>query len=427
MLSADKEKRKKSTKNTEKHREAKLSVSQRSQRIKKKEKQSTENTEKHRETKLSVSQRSLRIKKEKTIIMKTFFKIVIGLIILGIFGYTMYYLYKKSEVKPVIYETAQAFKTNIIKKTTATGSVKPRKEIEIKPKVSGIIDKIFVEEGQILKKGDLIARVKIIPNMVSLNNAEARIDRANIQMNFATTVFKRQEELFNKGVIAQSEFDEAETNYNNAQQEVDAAVESLELIRDGQTSNAKSSTNTLITSTIEGMILEIPVEEGNSVIESNTFNDGTTIATVADMGEMIFEGKIDESEVGKIKEGMPLILTIGAIEDIEFDAFLEHISPKGTEENGAVQFEIRAQVELRDDYFIRAGYSANAAIVLDRRDSIMAISESLLNFTKDSTYVEVETSPQVFEKRLVKTGLSDGINIEIIDGLDKDDQIKKAN
>jgi HlyD family secretion protein len=263
--------------------------------------------------------------------------------------------------------------------------------------------------------------------MVSLNNAEARIDRANIQMNFATTVFKRQEELFKKGVIAQSEFDEAETNYNNAQQEVDAAVESLELIRDGQTSNAKSSTNTLITSTIEGMILEIPVEEGNSVIESNTFNDGTTIATVADMGEMIFEGKIDESEVGKIKEGMPLILTIGAIEDIEFDAFLEHISPKGTEENGAVQFEIRAQVTLRDDYFIRAGYSANAAIVLDRRDSIMAISESLLNFTKDSAYVEVETSPQVFEKRIVETGLSDGINIEIIDGLDKDDRIKKAN
>lgn len=359
--------------------------------------------------------------------MKTFLKIFIGLIILGIFGYTMYYLWEKSQVKPVIYETAQTFETNIIKKTTATGSVKPRKEIEIKPKVSGIIDKIFVVEGQVVKKGDLIARVKIIPNMVNLNNAEARVERANIQMKFATTVFNRQVELFDKGVIAQSEFDEAETNYNNAEQEVEAAIESLELIRDGQTSNAKATTNTLITSTIEGMVLEIPVEEGNSVIESNTFNDGTTIATIADMGEMIFEGKIDESEVGKIKEGMPLILTIGAIEDVEFEAFLEHISPKGVEENGAVQFEIRAQVKLRDDYFIRAGYSANAAIVLDRRDSIMAISESLLLFENDTVFVEVETEPQVFEKRIIETGLSDGINIEIIDGLDKDEQIKKGN
>ena len=359
--------------------------------------------------------------------MKTFFKIFIGLIILGIFGYTMYYLWEKSQVQPVVYETAQVFETNIIKKTTATGAVKPRKEIEIKPKVSGIIDEIFVEEGQIVKKGDLIARVKIIPNMVNLNNAEARVERADIQMNFATTVYKRQEELFKKGVIAQSEFDEAETNYNNAGQEVEAANESLELIRDGQTSNANATTNTLITSTIEGMVLEIPVEEGNSVIESNTFNDGTTIATIADMGEMIFEGKIDESEVGKIKEGMPLILTIGAIEDVEFEAFLEHISPKGVEENGAVQFEIRAQVKLRDDYFIRAGYSANAAIVLKRRDSVMAISESLLHFENDTVFVEVETEPQVFEKRIIETGLSDGINIEIIDGLDKDEQIKKGN
>jgi len=358
--------------------------------------------------------------------MKTFFKILIGLIVLGVFGYTMYYLWEKSQVKPVVYETTQAIRTNIIKKTTATGSVKPRKEIEIKPKVSGIIDEIFVEEGQILKKGDLIARVKIIPNMVNLNNAEARVDRAKIQMKFAVSVFKRQEELFNKGVIAQSVFDEAQTNYNNAQQEVDAAVESLELIRDGQTSNSKSTTNTLITSTIEGMVLEIPVEEGNSVIESNTFNDGTTIATVADMGEMIFEGKIDESEVGKIKEGMPLILTIGAIENVEFEAMLEHISPKGTEENGAVQFEIKAQVTLRNDYFIRAGYSANAAIVLDRHDSVMAVSESLLHFSKDSVFVEVETDPQVFEKRLIKTGLSDGINIEVIDGLNLKDQIKKG-
>jgi len=359
--------------------------------------------------------------------MKTILKILMGLIVLGVFAYTMYYLWEKSQVKPLVYETTQAFKTDIIKKTTATGSVKPRKEIEIKPKVSGIIDEIFVTEGQVLKKGDLIARVKIIPNMVSLNNAQARVDRAKMQMEYEKTVYDRQKELFKKDVIAQSDFDEVEIKYHNSQQEVNAAIENLELIRDGQTSNVKSTTNTLIASTIEGMILEIPVEEGNSVIESNTFNDGTTIATVADMGEMVFEGKIDESEVGKIKEGMPLILTIGAIENVEFDAVLEHISPKGVEENGAVQFEIKAQVELRDDYFIRAGYSANAAIVLNRQDSVLAVSESLLLFEDGNTYVEIETSPQVFEKRKIITGLSDGINIEVIKGLTKDDKIKKQH
>jgi len=359
--------------------------------------------------------------------MKTFIKILLVVVVLGIFGYTMYFLWEKSQEKPVVYETTKAIETDIVKKTTATGSVKPRQEIEIKPKVSGIIEEIFVEEGQILKKGDLIARVKIIPNMVSLNNAESRVDQARIQVEFNTTVYDRQKELYDKGVIALAEFQESETTYKNAQEELQSAIENLELIRDGQTSNSTKTTNTLITSTIEGMVLEIPVEVGNSVIESNTFNDGTTIASVADMGEMIFEGKIDESEVGKIKEGMPLILTIGAIEDVEFEAILEHISPKGVEENGAVQFEIKAKVNLRDDYFIRAGYSANAAIVLDRRDSVLAISESLLQFEADTVYVEIETTPQVFEKRYVETGLSDGINIEVLNGISKEDLIKKLN
>jgi len=359
--------------------------------------------------------------------MKAFLKVFIILVLLGIFAYTMYFLWAKSQEQPVVFETTQAFETDIVKKTTATGSVKPRKEIEIKPKVSGIIEEIFVEEGQILKKGDLIAKVKIIPNMVNLNNAESRVDRAKIQIQYNKTIYNRQKDLFDKGVIAKSEFEAAETTYQNAEEELEAAKDNLELIRDGQTSGSQSATNTMITSTIEGMVLEIPVEEGNSVIESNTFNDGTTIATVADMGEMIFEGKIDESEVGKIKEGMPLILTIGAIEDVEFEAMLEHISPKGVEENGAVQFEIRAQVKLRDDYFIRAGYSANAAIVLDRRDQVLAISESQLGFENDTVFVEIETAPQVFEKRIVKTGLSDGINIEITGGIEKEDNIKKLN
>ena len=357
--------------------------------------------------------------------MKTFFRIFIGLVIVGAIGYTMYFLYQKSQTKPVVYETATPVVMDIIKKTTATGSVVPRKEIEIKPIVSGIIDEIYVEEGQMIKKGDLIAKIRIIPNMINLNNAKSRIEVAKINLNDAKRNYDRQLSLLEKGVIAKADFETYETAFKSAQEELETAEETLELIQEGQTKNAGGETNTLVKSTIDGMILDIPIEIGFQVIEANNFNAGTTISTIADMGEMIFEGNIDETEVGKIKEGMPLILVIGAIEDIEFEANLEHISPKGVEVNGAVQFEIRADVALRDDQFIRSGYSANANIVLDKADSVLAISESLLQFENDTVYVEVETEPQVFEKRFIKTGLSDGINIEVLEGLSEDDKIKR--
>ncbi len=359
--------------------------------------------------------------------MKKFFKIFFGVIILAIFAYTIYFLYQKSQPKPVIYETSSPFVSNVIKKTTATGSIIPRKEIEIKPQVSGIIEEIYVEAGELVKKGDLIAKVKIIPNMVNLNNAESRLNRAEINISNAKRNYDRQLDLLNKGVVAKAEFEGFELAYNGAKEELASARNNLDLVKDGQTKKSGKETNTLIRSTIEGMVLDVPVEIGNSVIESNTFNPGTTIAMIADMGEMVFEGKIDESEVGKIKEGMPLILTIGAIEDITFDANLEHISPKGVEENGAIQFEIKADVELRNDQFIRAGYSANADIVLDRVDSVLVISENLLQFDEDTVFVEVEIGPQQYEKKLVETGLSDGINIEIKSGLTKDDKIKINN
>ena len=359
--------------------------------------------------------------------MKTFFKILLGVIILGVFGYTIYFLYEKSQTKPIVYETATPFVTNIIKKTTATGSVVPRKEIEIKPVVSGIVDEIFVEEGAMIKKGDLIAKIRIIPNMINLNNAESRIEVAKINLRDAKRNYDRQLSLLEKGVIAKADFESYEIAYEAAKEELETAEETLLLIKEGQTNKSGGQTNTLVRSTISGMVLDIPVEIGYQVIESNNFNAGTTIASVADMGEMVFEGNIDESEVGKISEGMPLILTIGALEDVSFDATLEHISPKGAEVNGAVQFEIKADVSLRDDQFIRAGYSANADIVLDRVDSVLAISESLLKFDEDTTYVEIEVSPQEFEKRIIKTGLSDGINIEVISGIEKSDKIKKQS
>lgn len=356
--------------------------------------------------------------------MKTFFKILAALIIIGAFGYTFYFLYEKSQEKPVVYETTTPFIQTIVKKTVATGSVVPRNEIAIKPQVSGIIDELFVEPGDYVKKDDLIARVKIIPNMINLSNAESRVKQAKISLRAAQTEYDRMKQLFDNKVVAAADFETVEISLSQAKQELEAAENNLELIKEGQTKNRGESTNTLIRSTINGMILDVPVEVGNSVIESNTFNEGTTIANVADMSDMIFEGKVDETEVGKITEGMELILTVGAIETENFKATLEHISPKGVEENGAIQFKIKAAVSLRDDLFIRAGYSANADIVLARADSVMAISESLLHFEKDSAFVEVETEPQVFEKRYIKTGLSDGINIEVKDGLEKDDKIK---
>ena len=358
--------------------------------------------------------------------MKKVLKILLLIIVVGSIGGTMFFLYQKSKKKPVEYEIKSPFISNVVKKTVATGSVVPRKEIDIKPQVSGIIEEIYIEAGNSVKKGDLIARVKIIPNMVELNNAESRLNKAKINFEDSRMVYERQKKVYEQGVIPEAEFQEFRLAYLNAMEEHETAEANLQLIKEGVSKKSGSATNTLIRSTIEGMVLDVPVEVGNSVIESNTFNEGTTIASVADMGEMIFEGKVDETEVGKLKIGMPLILSIGAIEEERFDAFLEYIAPKGKEENGAIQFEIKADVKLKENSFIRAGYSANADIVLERKDSVMVIPESLIKFEKegDSAFVEIETQPQIFEKRFIKTGLSDGVNIEVKEGLGIEDKLK---
>ena len=356
--------------------------------------------------------------------MKRIIRISVLLIFLSLVVYTVYYLYQKNQKDPVKYETVQPFKTNIIKQTVATGSVVPRKEIEIKPKISGIIEKLYVLPGDKVKKGDLIAKVRVIPNMISLNEAGSRVNRAKIALKESELEYNRKKLLFEQKVIAAAEFQVIELKYENAKEELKTAEDNLQLIKEGVTKGDGKITNTLIRSTIDGMVLQVPIEEGNSIIESNNFNDGTTIATVANMNEMIFKGKIDESEVGKLKIGMNLIMHIGAIESQNFDAKLEYISPKGEKENGAMQFEIKAAVQLQDSIFIRAGYSANADIVLDRRDSVLAIPESLIIFEKEKSYVELEIAPQRFEKREIKTGLSDGINIEILSGITKKDKLK---
>jgi len=357
--------------------------------------------------------------------MKKVLRIFGIVVLIGVFGGTMYFLYNKSKKKPDVFETKAPFVSNVIMKTVATGSVVPRFEIEIKPQVSGIIDELYVQAGDRIAKGQVIARIKIIPDMVNLNSAETRLNRAKISFEDAQIDYDRQQKLFDKSVISYADYKTAKVNYDSSKEELTAAENNLELIKNGVTKTAKTATNTLVRSNNDGMVLDVPVEVGNSVIQSNTFNDGTTIAIVADMHDMIFEGKVDETEVGKIKEGMPIELEIGAIDKEKFEAILAYISPKGKEENGAIQFEIKADVRLKEGQFIRAGYSANANIVLDRKDSVMVIPEGMLKFENDSSYVEVQAGEeQNFEKRYVKTGLSDGINIEITEGLKQEDKVK---
>lgn len=357
--------------------------------------------------------------------MKKVVRIVLFSLLGVVFIGTMYFLYKKSEKVPEVYNLENATINNIIKKTVATGAVVPRREVDIKPRVSGIIEELYVEAGQMVRRGDKIARVKIIPNMVNLNEAESRLNRAKITFNNTKIEYDRNKKLFDQKVISMAEFQRIEVTYNNAKEELETADNNLQLIKQGTSKSMGNATNTIITATIDGMVLNVPIKVGNSVIESNTFNEGTTIASIADMKDMIFQGKVDESEVGKIKSGMALIVTIGAITTEKYDAILEYISPKGVEQDGAIQFEIKAAMKLKPGSFIRAGYSANADIVLDRRDSVLSVPESVIKFEKEKPYVEVETNtPQVFKKQFIKTGLSDGINIEVLSGIDKSSKLK---
>lgn len=356
--------------------------------------------------------------------MKRFFSIVAVVLVVSVFGGTLYYLWAKSRKPPEVWQTATPEVTDIVKKTVATGSVVPRKEVEIKPQVSGIVETLYVEPGQTVKRGAPVAKIRVIPQATSLASAENRVRLARINVENAEREYARNEGLFAQGILSEEEYRRRELERDRAKAELDAALDNLDVVLKGTTQRGGETSNTIVRATIDGTILEVPVEEGNSVIEANTFNAGTTIATVADMDELIFEGKVDESEVGKLEPGMALELTIGAIEGKRFGAALEYIAPKGIEESGAIQFEIRAALERNPGALIRANYSANADIVLDRRSGVLAIDEGLLQFEGEETFVEVETAPQVFERRKVVTGLSDGIKIEIVEGLAETDRVK---
>jgi len=342
-----------------------------------------------------------------------------------IFIWTIAFLYQKSQPKVILYKSEAPTFVDISQKTIATGKVVPRKEIEIKPQgVSGIIEKIYLEAGTIIKKGDKIAKIKIIPDMINLNSAESRVKRSKISYDDAKIDYERDKKLLDDKIISESDYRKSKVRYDEALNELNAAEDNLQLIKEGITKKSSNTSNTIIRSTIDGMVLNIPVKEGYSVIQSNTFNAGTTIAIVADMNDMIFEGKIDEIEVAKLKKGMDFILTIGALPDDKFDAQLEYVSPKGELENGSIKFEIKASLKLKDSDFIRSGYSANAEITLVKKSKVMSVKEKYVTFKGDSAFVEISKGIQDFEKKYIKTGISDGINIEVIEGLAKDDKIK---
>lgn len=361
--------------------------------------------------------------------MKKYLKITLLVVVAAIFIGTFIFLYQKSKPKTTVYETITPEIADLEKTTVATGKVEPRDEVLIKPQISGIISEAYKEAGQTIKQGEVIAKVKVIPELGQLNSAESRVRVAEISTAQAETDHERIKKLYNDKLISREDYEKSEVEIKKAREELQTAKDALEIIKEGITKNSASFSSTLIRSTIDGLILDVPIKVGNSVIMSNTFNDGTTIATVANMNDLIFKGKIDETEVGRIHEGMPVKLTIGALQNLTFDAELEYISPKGVEENGANQFEIKAAVHAPDSVQIRSGYSANAEIVLQRAQKVLAVPEGIIEFSGDSTFVWVMTDSipeQKFERRQIKTGMSDGIKLEIKEGLTGKEKVRAS-
>ena len=360
---------------------------------------------------------------------KKYLKIALLVVVAALFIWTFVFLYQKSQPKIAVYEIVTPEVTDLEKTTVATGKVEPRDEVLIKPQISGIVSEVYKEAGETIKKNEVIAKVKVIPELGQLNQAESRVRLAEISAAQAETDFSRVQKLYKDKLISTEEYEKGEVTIKQAREELQAAKDNLEIIKEGITKNSASFSSTLIRSTIDGLILDVPIKVGNSVIMSNTFNDGTTIATVANMNDLIFRGKIDETEVGRVHEGMPVKLTIGALQNLSFNAVLEYISPKGVEENGANQFEIKAAIAAPDSVQIRSGYSANAEIVLERIQKTLALPESTIEFSGDSTFVYVMTDSvpqQQFRRQPIKVGMSDGIKIAIKEGITAKDKIRGA-
>ncbi len=377
--------------------------------------------------------------------MKRTTTVIVLVVIVLAFAASLYYLWDKNQENPVTYSTQTASVETIIVNTVATGSIVPEEEILIKPNISGVIEEVYVEAGEFVKQGDLIAKIRVIPNVSSLTSSKNNIasNRNSLQtakINFKTqkSLYDRQKQLFDKGVISANDFDQINNTYLQAKQRVEQAKidlqqsrQNYDIIKTGTTSGLGNIAQTQVRATVSGMVLDVPVKEGNQVIEANNFNEGTSIASLADISKMIFEGKVDESEVGKITEGLPLEITVGAIENQKFDAVLDYIAPKGVAENGAIQFEIEGSLKELDSSqtFIRAGLSANASIILEKADNVLAIKEALVQYDVKTKkpFVEVEVGDQEYERKDVELGISNGIFVEVKSGINEVDKIKVWN
>ena len=359
--------------------------------------------------------------------MKKIFKWFLIVSAIVVFAGTFVFLYQKSRPKEKVYHVLPVTKMDLEKKTIVNGKIEPRDEVSIKPQISGIITELFKEAGQPVKKDEVIAKVKVIPDMGNLSAAEHRVRQAEVNMNQAQTDYDRMNRLYEQKVVSAENYEKQAVAYRQAQLELSSARDALNIVREGISLSNASMSTTLIRSTIDGLILDVPVKVGNSVILSNSFNDGTTIATVADMGNLIFRGQIDETEVGRISEGIPVNISVGALPDVRLNATLEYISPKGVEQNGANQFEIKAAISLPEGITIRSGYSANAEIVLERAQQCLSIPEAALEFSGDTTFVHVlkDSVPvQLYERVRVVTGLSDGVNIQVCEGVKDGQQVR---
>ena len=355
--------------------------------------------------------------------MKKFGKILLVVLVAAIFIGTFTYLFQRSKPKETQYQELVSEKGDISKSTVVTGKIQPRDEVNVKPQINGIVSEVYKQAGQTVQKDEVIAKLKVIPDMSQLSSAQSRLRLAEVNLKQAQTNYNREKALFDKQLVSAEEFEKVSQALQQAKEERAIAQETLEIVRDGVSSSNKSGSTTLIRSTISGLILDVPVKVGNSVTMSNTFNDGTTIATVANMDDLIFDGNIDETEVGRLHIGLPVRISVGALQDVHFDAALEYISPKATESNGTNLFEIKASVKVPADVTIRSGYSANAEIVLEEAHDVVTLAESAIQWEGDSTFVYVK-SADGWDKRPVKTGLSDGVKIEIREGLSEGDTVR---
>lgn len=359
--------------------------------------------------------------------MKRYRKLIIAAIIALIFIGTFVFLWQKSQPKEVVYNEFTPEMNEVKKTTIITGKIEPRNEVSVKPQISGIITELLKEPGDYVQAGEVIAKVKVIPDMGQLSSAESRVRLADLNLQQAKIDYEREKNLYDQKLVSADEYDKVAQQLKQAKEELLASEDALQVVRDGVSKSNANASSTLIRSTISGIILDIPVKVGNSVINSNTFNDGTTIASVANMNDLIFRGNIDETEVGQLFSGMPMKITIGALQDLKFDASLEYISPKAVESNGANQFEIKAAVKVAKDDKIRSGYSANAEIILAQVQKALTIPESAIEFSGDSTFVYIikgAGAQKAYERRQVVTGLSDGVNIEIKKGLSAKDKVR---